>query len=79
LKIAIKPINNPNGVFNGVIRYNWWSEVVKDPNIVQYFSVFCIRLLLHNRRYTYDLKMMPQYNRMLKYNITSFIKIVSVI
>jgi hypothetical protein len=36
LKVAIKPINNPNGVFSGVIRYNWWSEVVKDPNIVQY-------------------------------------------
>jgi hypothetical protein len=29
LKIAIKPINNSNGVFSGVIQYNWWSELIK--------------------------------------------------
>jgi hypothetical protein len=40
-----EPINNPNGVFSGVTRYNWWSELVKYPNIVQYyFSIFVLRL-----------------------------------
>jgi hypothetical protein len=31
-----KGINNLNGVFSGVTLYNWWSEVVKNRNIVQY-------------------------------------------
>jgi hypothetical protein len=26
-----KGITNPNGVFSGVTRYNWWSELVKCP------------------------------------------------
>jgi hypothetical protein len=34
-----KGINNTNGVFSGVTRYNWWSEVVEDPNIVQYCTM----------------------------------------
>jgi hypothetical protein len=36
-EIVNKPINNLNGVFSGVTRYNWWSELVEYPNIVQYF------------------------------------------
>jgi hypothetical protein len=32
-------------------------------------SVFYLRLLLHYRRYTYDIKMIPQCNRMLNYNM----------
>jgi hypothetical protein len=31
-----KGIINLKGVFSGVTRYNWWSEVVEDRNIVQY-------------------------------------------
>jgi hypothetical protein len=31
VKIVIKGINNLTGVFSGVTRYNWWSEVVKYP------------------------------------------------
>jgi hypothetical protein len=31
-----KGINNPNGVFSGVTRYNWWSERIKSPNILHY-------------------------------------------
>jgi hypothetical protein len=26
-----KGTNNPNGVFSGAIRYNWWSELIKEP------------------------------------------------
>jgi hypothetical protein len=28
---VIKGINNLKGVFSGETRYNWWSELVKDP------------------------------------------------
>jgi hypothetical protein len=31
-----KEINNLTDVFSGVTRYNWWSEVIKYPNTVQY-------------------------------------------
>jgi hypothetical protein len=56
-----KGINNPNGVFSGVTRYNWCSELIKNRNIVQYVSaatnqnatieevlkkIFCMRSLL---------------------------------
>jgi hypothetical protein len=33
-----KGINNPNGVVSGETLYNWWSEVVKYRNIVQYLN-----------------------------------------
>jgi hypothetical protein len=37
-----KGINNPNGVFCGVTLYNWWSEVVSNRNIVQYFILVMV-------------------------------------
>jgi hypothetical protein len=38
VKTVNKPGNNNlTGVFSGVTRYNWRSEVIKDlPNIVEY-------------------------------------------
>jgi hypothetical protein len=44
VKNVNKPINNLNGIFSGVTRYNWWSEVVKYPNIVQYFFLVMVSM-----------------------------------
>jgi hypothetical protein len=48
--------------FNDILKYNFYC-------IIYILSVFHLRLFLHYRRYTYDIKMIPKCNRMLKYNI----------
>jgi hypothetical protein len=51
--------------FNDILKYfskHFWF-------IKYILSVFYLRLLFHYRRYTYDIKMIPQCNRILKYNI----------
>jgi hypothetical protein len=35
-----KGINNLNGVFSGVTRYNWWSEVVEYPEHCTVYTVY---------------------------------------
>jgi hypothetical protein len=39
VKIVIKPINNPNGVFSGVTRHTGGQKWSSTPNIVQYVYI----------------------------------------
>jgi hypothetical protein len=48
VKIVIKGINNLTGVFSGVTRYNWRSEVVEYHNIVEYYKQDKIQVLILN-------------------------------
>jgi hypothetical protein len=36
-----KGINNLNGIFSGVTRYNWWSEVIKYPEHCTIYIYIC--------------------------------------
>jgi hypothetical protein len=50
-----KGINNPNGVFSGVTLYNWCSELIKIPNIVQY--IFELHLFNYKKACLWFLRM----------------------
>jgi hypothetical protein len=66
-----KGITNPNGVFIGVTRYNWWSELIKNPNIVLYIYIYIymkLGLLFLNALYVlYATDMFPPVCRWMFY------------